>query len=207
MVDSVDNSTRQTDRLESVPNDQRKSWVDLSTFTVGNYQPGRGIVIQLLWYFTSLLLFESGWFILTRLKPSILRLFGAKIGVGVVIKPHVRIKYPWLLSVGDHCWIGQESWIDNLVPVHIGNHVCVSQRAYLCTGSHNYRKQSFDLMPAEIWLEDGCWVAAGALVTGGVRVGANALVAGGSAVSKDVPPGVIVSGVPAKYVRDRPKPS
>ncbi len=183
-----------------------QAWVDLSSFSVGNYRPGRSLPTQLLWYFTSLLLFESGWFLLTRLKPTILRAFGAKIGKGVVIKPNVRIKYPWRLSIGDHCWIGQEVWIDNLVQVSIGNHVCLSQRAYLCTGSHDYRKKTFDLVPGEIDIRDGAWIAASALITGDVTIGANALVAGGSVVSKDVPPAKIVTGAAPRKIRERPKP-
>lgn len=197
-------STQADDQEKAL--DGQRAWVDLSSFDVGDYHPGRSLPTQLLWYFTSLLLFESGWFLLTRLKPSILRAFGAKIGTGVVIKPNVRIKYPWLLSMGDHCWIGQEVWIDNIAQVTIGSHVCISQRAYLCTGSHDYRKKTFDLIPGEIKLGNGCWIAASVLVTGGVNVGANALVAGGSVVSKDVAPGMIVSGAAPRKKRERPKP-
>ncbi|MEM8865170.1 MAG: hypothetical protein AAGF31_06435, partial [Planctomycetota bacterium] len=118
-------------------------WTDLSGFTVGDYSPGRSRVVQLLWYYTSLVLFESSWFPFVGPKVWLLRCFGAQIGDGVVIKPNVRIKFPWRLTVGDHCWIGQEAWIDNIAAVEIGNHVCVSQGAYFCTGNHDHRRRHF----------------------------------------------------------------
>ncbi len=217
-------STKPSDRRESPPgflspsqprsplpdNDSpppTEAWIDLSSYTPGDYRPGRGKLVQVVWYFVSLWFFESGWFIATRLKPSILRAFGAQVGTKVTIKPNVRIKYPWRLAIGDHVWIGQEAWIDNLVEVRIGNHVCVSQRAYLCTGGHDHRSRGFDLKCGPIALEDGSWVAAGALVLGGVTVGPNALVAAGSSVTRDVPPAKVVGGCPAKVIADREPPA
>lgn len=184
-----------------------EAWVDLSSYTTGEWRPGRGRLMQVAWYFVSLTLFESGWFIATRLKPSILRMFGAQVGKNVTIKPNVRIKYPWRLSVGDHVWIGQEAWIDNVVEVRIGNHVCVSQRVYLCPGGHDQRSRGFELNSRPIVLEDGSWVAAGSLVLRGVTVGANALVAAGSTVTRDVPPAKVVGGCPAKVIADREPPA
>jgi putative colanic acid biosynthesis acetyltransferase WcaF len=140
---------------------------------------------------------------LTRSKPSILRLFGARIGRGVVIKPHVRIKYPWRLSVGDHCWIGQDTWIDNIADVTICSHVCVSQDCYLCTGNHDHRRKSFDLVARPITIETGAWVAASSLLLAGVKVGANAVVAAGSVVTKDVAPATMVGGNPARLIKQR----
>lgn len=183
--------------------EQADAWVDLSGYSTPDYHPGRGILVRLLWYYTSLLLFESGWFILTRTKPSILRLFGARIGRGVVIKPHVRIKYPWRLSVGDHCWIGQDAWIDNIADVTIGNQVCVSQDTYLCAGNHDHRRKSFDLIARPITIENGAWVAASSLLLAGVTVGANAVVAAGSVVTKDVAPATMVGGNPARLIKHR----
>ncbi|MEX2170253.1 MAG: WcaF family extracellular polysaccharide biosynthesis acetyltransferase [Pirellulales bacterium] len=185
------------------PTEQPEAWIDLSTFTTADYHPGRGIIIRVLWYYASLLLFESGWFILTRTKPAILRLFGARIGQGVVIKPHVRIKYPWRLSIGDHCWIGQGSWIDNIADVAIGSHVCISQNTYLCTGNHDHRRKTFDLTALPIVVENGAWVAASSLLLPGVTVGANAVVAAGSVVTKDVPAGTMVGGNPARPIKAR----
>lgn len=182
------------------------SWVDLAGYTPGDYRPGRGKLVQVVWYLVSVALFESGWFPLSRLKPAILRAFGAQIGRGVVIKPNVRIKYPWRLVIGDHVWIGQEVWIDNLANVRIGSHVCVSQRAYLCTGSHDHRSRGFDLQIGEITLEDGCWVTAAATVLGGVTVGENALVTAGSVAPRNVPPGKIAAGVPARVIGERQPP-
>lgn len=159
--------------------------------------------MRLLWYFTSLMLFESGWFIFTRAKPSILRLFGASIGRGVVIKPHVRIKFPWRLSIGDHCWIGQGLWIDNIADVAIGSHVCISQNSYLCTGSHDRRRRTFDLIASPISVGDGAWIAANSILLPGVTVGANAVTAAGSVVTKDVASATIVGGNPARLIRLR----
>ena len=179
------------------------SWVDLSAFSNSHYHPGRGIAVRLLWYFTSLLLIESGWFLFTRAKPMILRLFGARIGRGVIIKPHVRIKYPWRLAIGDHCWIGQGVWIDNIADVRIGNHVCVSQNAYFCTGSHDHRQRTFDLVEQPIEIGNGAWVAANSLLLPGVSVGPNAIAAAGSVVTKDVAAATVVGGNPARVIFPR----
>jgi len=125
------------------------------------------------------------------------------MGTGVVIKSQVRIKYPWRLVVGDHCWIGQEVWIDNLADVQLGSHVCVSQRSYLCTGSHDHRQRTFDLITKPITVRNGAWLGAGCLVLGGVTVEANAIVAAGSVVTKDVAAATIVAGNPAKLIAHR----
>jgi putative colanic acid biosynthesis acetyltransferase WcaF len=183
------------------------AWVDLSRFANPDYDPGRGSLVRALWYYTSLIIFESGWLPLSGLKRRILRLFGARIGQGVVIKPHVRIKYPWRLAIGDHCWIGQSAWIDNIDDVRIGSHVCVSQYVYLCTGSHDAQRVAFDLIHKPIVVEDGAWLAARCTILPGVTVGANAIVAGGSVVTRDVEPATIVAGIPARRISDRQPPT
>jgi len=176
------------------------SCVDLESYCNSNYDPGRGVFTRTLWYYVSLVFFESGWFPFRGLKAGALRWFGAKIGIGVRIKTHVRIKYPWRLTVGDHCWIGQEVWIDNLADVELGSHVCLSQRVYLCTGSHDHRSPRFELLTGPIRVGNGAWLGAGCLIVSGITIAANALVAGGSVVTKDVPPATIVGGNPAKPI-------
>jgi len=184
-----------------------RSWVDLSMYSNLEFDPGRGVLVRFVWYFVSLLVFESGWVPTSRPKRWLLRLFGARIGQGLVIKPHVRIKYPWRLQTGDHCWIGQEAWIDNLAEVCLGSHVCLSQRAYVCTGGHDYQKSTFDLTTKPVSIENGAWVGAASLVMGGVRIGANSLVAAGSIVTGDVQPATIVAGIPARTIGRRRPPA
>lgn len=193
--------------MPDAPNPPTEAWVDLSNYTPGEYRPGRGRLTQVAWHFVSAVVFESSCLPISGLKRAILRAFGAKIGRNVTIKPNVRIKYPWRLSVGDHTWIGQESWIDNLGDVRLGSHVCLSQRAYLCCGGHDHRRRGFDLIVGDIALEDGSWVGAGAIVLGGVTVGANAIAAAGSVVTHDIPPAKIVGGVPARVLADRHPPA
>ena len=177
--------------------------VDLSSYDNRSYSPGRSFFVCALWYFVSLAIFESGWLPWGGLKRWLLRCFGAKIGRGLVIKPRVWIKYPWRLAVGDHCWIGQGAWIENLANVYIGNQVCISQQVYICTGSHDARRPTFDLITRPVTIGDGAWLAARALVLGGVTIGANAVVAAGSVVPKDVPPAMIVAGQPAHSIGQR----
>jgi putative colanic acid biosynthesis acetyltransferase WcaF len=120
-----------------------------------------------------------------------LRRFGATIGRGVVIKPGVRIKFPWRLELGDNTWLGEAAWIDNLAPVRIGNDVCISQGAYLCTGSHDWKSEQFDLIVKPISIGAKVWIAARAIIGPGVTIGEGAVVPLGCVVTVEVPPWVI----------------
>lgn len=176
---------------------------DLSTFDNSWYRPGGGAIGRLLWYFVNILFFLNPWNPVSSLKVSLLRLFGAKVGKGVIIKPAVNIKYPWLLEIGDHVWLGEKVWIDNLANVVIGDHVCLSQGAMLLTGNHDYKKSTFDLMVKGIHLENGAWIGAQAVVCPGVRCGSHAILSVGSIATKDLEPYTIYQGNPAQAVRKR----
>lgn len=148
------------------------------------YHPGRGFVVRTVWYYLSLMVFESGWFPFNGLKLRLLRLFGAKVGQGVVMHPNVRIKYPWHLTVGDHCWIGREAWIDNLDDVTLESDVCLSQGAYLCTGSHDHRSPTFELKTGPITVRHGAWICCRAVVLGGSDVPRMEIVAANQVFSR-----------------------
>ncbi len=137
----------------------------------------------------------------SALRVILLRMFGAKVGSGVVVRTGVRITFPWRLSIGSHVWIGEEVLILSLAPVIIGSNVCISQRTFLCTGSHDFRSPKFDLITKAINLEDRTWVAAQAFVGPGVTVHSGAVVAGGAVVMEDVPANVLVVGNPGKIVK------
>ncbi|MEZ0486872.1 WcaF family extracellular polysaccharide biosynthesis acetyltransferase [Fibrella aquatica] len=175
---------------------------DLSRYNNDWFNPGPRWKI-LLWHFINAWLFNSYAPLPSGLKVSLLRAFGGKIGVGVMIKPAVNIKYPWLLSVGDHVWIGEGVWIDNLTQVTIGSHVCLSQGAMLLTGNHNYRAAAFDLSVAAITLENGAWIGAKATVCPGIRVGSHAILAVGSVATKPMDAYTIYQGNPAVAIRKR----
>jgi len=130
----------------------------------------------------------------------LLTAYGARIGVGVRIKPRVQVTSPWLLRIGNWCWLGEELWIDNLALVQIGSQVCLSQGVYLCTGNHDYRRSSFDLRLGPITVNSEAWIAAKSVLAPGVTVGSGAVVSLGAVVLDDVPSRSIVRGNPAKVV-------
>ncbi len=175
---------------------------DLSKFSNAWYDPGAPFPVRAMWYVVNRVLFISycPW---VFVKIFFLRLFGAKVGEGLVIKPHVNIKYPWKLKIGDHCWIGEGVWIDNLGQVVIGDHSCISQGALLLCGNHNYKKTSFDLIVGDITLEDGVWIGAKAVVCGGVTCRSHAVLAAGSVASSDLEAYTVYQGNPAVKVRQR----
>lgn len=156
-----------------------------------------------VWYATSLLFFRSALLWPYGLKRFWLRLFGAKVGSGVVIKPSVHIKYPWKLAISDYTWIGEEVWIDNLDQVTIGSHCCISQGAYLLTGNHDYSKSTFDLITQPILLEEGVWIGAKAIVGPGVACQSHSVLAAGSNTFADLKAMGIYQGNPATWKRQR----
>ncbi len=125
--------------------------VDLSSFSNAHFDRGASRFREYLWLLTSAILFRFCPFSLSPLKRVVLRVFGAKIGRGAVIKPQVKITFPWKLEVGDFVWLGEECWLLNLERIVIGSNVCISQRAFLCTGNHNYRVPTFDLIVKTRW--------------------------------------------------------
>ena len=177
--------------------------IDLSRPDNSEYKLGRSHFVWALWHFIGSPIVQSNLLPIPRLKAAVLRLFGAKVGLAAHIKPGVKVKFPWYLTIGDYCWIGENAWIDNLAPVAIGSNVCVSQMAYLCTGNHDWTTRNLKLVRRSIVLNSGCWVGARATVCPGVTVGEGAVVAVGAVVSHNIPPYEVWAGNPAHYVRKR----
>lgn len=177
--------------------------VDLSRFNNSGFPKGRGPIMRTLWYFTNALFFINPLFPFRRPKPVLLRLFGAKVGKGVVIHPGVNIKFPWKLVVGDHVWIGQRAWLDNLDQLTIESHVVISQGAKLILGSHDYKKLDYPTLSGPVLLEEGSWVGAGAMVLGGATLRTHAILTAGSVTGKTLRPYTINRGNPAVFVRAR----
>jgi len=180
-----------------------KATTDLSSFDNSHFSPGKNHLTVILWFIIGRIFINTYFPVPISLKRFVLRAFGASIGKGLVIKPKVNIKYPWNLSVGDFCWIGEQVWIDNLVKVTLGNHVCLSQGAMLLTGNHNYKKTSFDLIVRTIVLEDGVWVGAKSTVCPGVRCKSHSMLGVGSIATASLEPYSIYFGVPAQAIRTR----
>jgi putative colanic acid biosynthesis acetyltransferase WcaF len=176
--------------------------VKLSTYNNSWYKPGSGLK-RFAWHYVSALFFNSGIFPFYGLKVFLLRLFGAKIGRGVLIKPYVTIKYPWFLEIGDYTWIGEQVWIDNLGFIKIGTNACISQGAYLLTGNHDYKKQGFDLVVKNITIEDGVWIGAKSVVCPGVTCKTHAILSVGSVLSNDMEPFGVYKGNPAIKIKVR----
>jgi putative colanic acid biosynthesis acetyltransferase WcaF len=159
--------------------------------------------MQIAWFLFGLPLLRSSLLPWSAPRRAILRAFGAAIGRGVVLKPGVRVKYPWFLSIGDHAWIGEDCWIDNFAQVHIGDHACLSQGVYLCTGNHDWSDRSFGYILRPIHIGDGAWVGARSVVCPGVTISRLAIVTAGSVAHKNIPEREIHGGNPAAFLRFR----
>jgi putative colanic acid biosynthesis acetyltransferase WcaF len=176
--------------------------VDLSRFDKTGFRRGRPALVEALWILVQAMLVSS-FLPGSAHRRTSLRLFGAKIGQGVVLKPGIKVKFPWRLSIGDNSWIGEDVWIDNLAEVHIGDNVCISQGAYLCTGSHNWSGQNFDLTTSPIRIGSGAWIAARCAVGPGVEIGEGSVLTLGSVAVHRIESGTIHQGNPAAPVRSR----
>lgn len=166
--------------------------VDLSKYDNSWYSPGRGRIVCSLWYFCNVIFFRNPLNPFSKIKILILRVFGAQVGEGVVIKPSVNIKYPWKIEIGDYTWIGESVWLDSLGGIKIGRNVCVSQGVYLCTGNHDWSDYAFGLMVRPIQIENGAWLGAKSIVLPGVTIAENCVVTAGRVVRRDTRKNTII---------------
>lgn len=177
--------------------------VNLSQFNNDGFNRGAPAWKEFLWRILQQGMFNLELIRLYSLKRRILQKFGAQLAPGVIIKPKAKITFPWKLSVGQHSWIGEEVWLLNLDQITIGSNVCISQRAFLCTGNHDWSQPSFDLVTKPIIIEDGVWICANVFIGPGVTVGKNAVVIAGSIVTSSLPPEMICGGNPCIPIKPR----
>jgi putative colanic acid biosynthesis acetyltransferase WcaF len=176
---------------------------DLAAFRLPPDFRGRsGLVVQ-LWWFVQATLFRGSPQVMYGFRRWLLRRFGARIGKGVVIRPSVTIPYPWKLKIGDYSWIGDDAVLYCFAEITIGNNVVVSQKSYLCAGTHDFRKPNFEIQAFPIVIEDEAWVAADVFIAPGVTVGKGAVVGSRSSVFSDLPEMMVCLGSPARPVHAR----
>jgi putative colanic acid biosynthesis acetyltransferase WcaF len=179
--------------------------MDLSIYDNSDFDRGASRWKEAVWILVRFLFFQNAFPWPSPLRCALLRIFGAKIGRGVVIRANVNISFPWRLTIGDHVWIGEDVGLLTLAPVTIESNVCISQRAYLCTGSHDFRREDFKLQVAPITVREGVWIAAASFIAPGIEIGSGAIVSAGSVVFENVAPKTFVRGNPATVVSEMRK--
>jgi len=160
--------------------------IDLSRFEKPRPTSSKSKII--FWTIASGFFFETWLPWPISLKVFLLKAFGASLGKNIVLKPRIKVKSPWLLSIGDCSWIGEAVWIENIDEVAIGSHVCLSQGVRLIDGNHDFNDPSFRTFSRKIQIDSGCWVGAHTIIFGGVQVPKAQFLKGGSVIrsSKDI---------------------
>jgi putative colanic acid biosynthesis acetyltransferase WcaF len=176
--------------------------VCLAEFDNRSFSRGRSVLVEALWLVVQTLLVSSS-LPGSAHRRILLRLFGARIGSGVRIKPRLRVKFPWRLTIDTNAWLGEGVWIDNLAEVEIGANCCISQEAFLCTGSHDWSKPSFDLVTNSIRIGEGAWIAAKSVVAPGVTIGRGAVLTLASVATGNLEEWTVYQGNPAKILGKR----
>ena len=175
----------------------------LNTFKLPKNFRGRNAFVVQLWWLVQSILFSNSPQFMYGFRRFLLRLFGAKIGKDVIIRPTVRITYPWKVSIGDYSWIGDDVVLYSLGEIEIGNNVVVSQKSYICAASHDYLKSNFPIFAQKVTIKDECWLATDVFVAPGITIHRGTVVGSRSSVYKDLPENKVCMGNPAKIIRER----
>jgi putative colanic acid biosynthesis acetyltransferase WcaF len=183
----------------------RKQWNGFSLDKQKTPTKFRGkskLVVQIWWCVQSTLFRLSPQFLYSW-RRFLLRLFGAKIGKGVLLRPTVNIVYPWKLEIGDYSQVGDDVVLYTLDQIHIGQHTVISQKCYLCAGTHDHQSENFVLVGGAIKIGNSVWIATDTFVHPGVKIADKVLIAARSTVTKDVEIPAIYAGNPCIRVKDR----
>jgi putative colanic acid biosynthesis acetyltransferase WcaF len=176
---------------------------DLKKFRVPPGFRERSAPVVLLWQLAQAILIGLSPQPFYAWRRCVLRLFGAQIGRKVLLRATARVTFPWKVEIGDFSWIGDHVEIYSLDRVSIGRHAVISQRSYLCTGSHDMHDIAFSYLTAPITIEDQAWIASDVFIAPGVTIGRGAVVGARSTVFADIPAAMVAFGEPAQIKRKR----
>ncbi len=176
---------------------------NLELFKVPDDFRGASKVKVQIWWIVQGTLFALSPQFLYGWRRFLLRLFGASIGKGVLIRSSVKVTYPWKITIGEHSWIGENCELYSLNKILIGNNVAIAHSVYFNTGLHDYTRETFDILSKPIIVEDECWITNDVYIAPGITIGKGVIVGARSSVFKDLDRGKIYVGSPAKYIKDR----
>ena len=181
-----------------------KPLADLSKYNQAGFDRGRPSWLILLWWLVQAIAFPLSLHNFNFFRCWLLRLFGAKIGKKVLIRPTARFTYPWKVEIGDHSWIGDDVVFYSIDRIQVGCHCVISQKSYLCSASHDLQDEAFSLITAPVKIGNGTWIATDCFIAPGVTVGANAVIGARSTVFRDIPSQQVAWGSPCRphYTRE-----
>jgi putative colanic acid biosynthesis acetyltransferase WcaF len=184
--------------MEVIPQIDTQPLIDLRQYDQSNFDRGRPGWFILLWWLVQAVFFPLSPHNFNAFRRWLLRLFGAKIGKRVLIRPTARFTYPWKVAIADDSWIGDDVVFYSVDRIQIGSHCVISQKSYLCTGSHDIQAPAFSLITAPIIIENGVWIATDCFIAAGVTIGANTVVGARSSVFRDLPAQQVAWGTPCR---------
>ena len=180
-----------------------KNYQNLDSFSLSQKFIGKHKLILLFWSFVQCTLFALSPQFMYGWRRFLLRIFGARLGKNVVIRPSVKIIYPWKLNIGDYSWIGDDVTLYAIGKINIGSNTVISQKSYLCAGGHDYKSPTFDTFAKDINIGNKVWITTDVFIAPGITVGDGAIVGARSSVFEDLPENMVCIGNPAKAVKSR----
>lgn len=196
-------TTKSTEAAIATPILDEKPVVDLRLYDSSKCDRGRPSWYVILWWLVQAIAFPLSLHNFNAFRCWLLRWFGAKVGKGAIVRPTARFTYPWNVTIGDYSWIGDDVVLYSVDRIEIGSHAVISQKSYLCTGSHDLNRTSFNLITAPIRVGNGAWIATDCFISAGVAIGANSVIGARSSVFRNIPAGRVAWGTPciARYPR------
>lgn len=180
-----------------------KQYQTLSDFRLPKGYRGRSIIWVQAWRIVKATFFRLSPRRANNYRALLLRIFGARIGKSVIIRPSVDIEYPWKLAIANYSWIGEKVIIYNHAFIDIGENCVISQYSHLCTGDHDPQSPSFEILSKPISIGSRAWIATDVFVGPGVTIGESSVIGARSSVFRDLPAGVVAHGSPCRVSRSR----
>jgi len=171
--------------MEEAPPQRRTIWTT------------RQRIVRLLWGTIG----RAIWIVSPRARPSILRIFGARIGRGCTFARRVEVTIPWNLIIGDECHIAEHVILYSLGTITLGNRVRIDTRAHLCAGTHDMRDSTFPLLRPPISIGDDCFIGVDAYIAPNISLGKNTIVHPRASVYRNFADGTSLQGNPARAIQ------
>ena len=186
--------------------------------TVGRNMSGVGTTFSgkptfTLWHRIFRVVWSICWYLFASWTPApmhrwrifLLRAFGAKVAWNAFIYGSVKVWYPPNLTMLKQATLGPGVDCYSMGRITIGERAIVSQRSYLCTGTHEFHDSSFQIYAKPIVIGDRAWVCAESFVGPGVTVAEGAVLAARGVSFGNLDEWCIYKGNPAMKVGERKK--